>query len=85
MKLPGLKARVSLGLAGFAGLPPLRSGRQSSSGLKAWGFLAGLIKVFHTDVFAFVRVGRTTRWRERTVNAWIEEQEKKRRRRNFED
>ena len=45
MKLPGLKARVSLGLAGFAGLPPLRSGRHSSPGLKAWGFLAGLIKV----------------------------------------
>jgi hypothetical protein len=45
MKLPGLKAGVSLGLAGFAGLPPLRSGRHSSPGLKAWGFLADLIKL----------------------------------------
>jgi hypothetical protein len=44
MKLPGLKSRVSFGLAGFAGLPTLRSGRHSSPGLKAWGFLAGLIK-----------------------------------------
>jgi hypothetical protein len=43
MKLPGLKARVSLGLAGFAGLPTLRSGRHSSPGLKAWGFLAVFI------------------------------------------
>jgi hypothetical protein len=44
MKLPGLKARVSLGRPGFAGLPPLRSGRHSSPGLKAWGFLAVFIK-----------------------------------------
>jgi hypothetical protein len=43
MKLPGLKSRVSLGLPGFAGLPTLRSGRHSSPGLKAWGFLAGFI------------------------------------------
>jgi hypothetical protein len=44
MKLPGLKSRVSFGLPGFAGLPTLRSGRHSSPGLKAWGFLAGFIK-----------------------------------------
>jgi len=37
-------ARVSFGLPGFAGLPTLRSGRHSSPGLKAWGFLAGFIK-----------------------------------------
>src|SRR4030042_5082892 len=43
MKLPGLKSRVSFGLPGFAGLPTLRSGRHSSPGLKAWGFLAGFI------------------------------------------
>ena len=43
MKLPGLKSRVSSGLPGFAGLPTLRSGRHSSPGLKAWGFLAGFI------------------------------------------
>ena len=43
MKLPGLKARVSLGLPGFAGLPPLRSGHHSSPGLKAWGFLEASI------------------------------------------
>jgi hypothetical protein len=34
MKLPGLKARVSFGLPGFAGFPTLRSGRHSSPGLK---------------------------------------------------
>jgi len=43
MKLPGLKSRVSFGLPGFAGLPTVRSGRHSSPGLKAWGFLAGFI------------------------------------------
>ena len=43
MKLPGLKSKVSFGLPGFAGLPTLRSGRHSSPGLKAWGFLAGFI------------------------------------------
>jgi hypothetical protein len=46
MKLPGLKSRVSSRLPGFAGLPTLRSGRHSSPGLKAWGFLAGFINVF---------------------------------------
>jgi len=46
MKLPGLKSRVSFGLPGFAGLPVLRSGRHSSPGLKAWGFLAGFINDF---------------------------------------
>jgi len=45
MKLPGLKSRVSFGLPGFAGLPTLRSGRHSSPGLKAWGFLAGFINI----------------------------------------
>jgi len=45
MKLPGLKSRVSFGLPGFSGLPRLRSGRHSSPGLKAWGFLAGFIKI----------------------------------------
>jgi len=45
MKLPGLKARVSFGLPGFAGLPTLRSGRHSSPSLKARGFLAGFINM----------------------------------------
>jgi hypothetical protein len=55
MKLPGLKSRVSSGLPGFAGLPTLRSGRHSSPGLKAWGFLAGLINfVTFEDVTPYV-------------------------------
>ena len=50
MKLPGLKSRVSFGLPGFAGLPTLRSGRHSSPGLKAWGFLAGLINIYAKEI-----------------------------------
>jgi hypothetical protein len=51
MKLPGLESRVSFGLPGFAGLPTLRSGRHSSPGLKAWGFLAGFIKSIFNDAW----------------------------------
>jgi hypothetical protein len=44
MKLSGLKARVSYGLIGFAGLTPPRSGHYSSPGLKTWSFLEDFIK-----------------------------------------
>jgi hypothetical protein len=45
MKLPGLKAGVALGLVGFAGLPPLRSGRHSPPALKAREDLAGFTNI----------------------------------------
>jgi len=32
-----------------------------------------------------VRIGGSTRWREKTVQGWIEQQEKERKKRNFED
>jgi hypothetical protein len=46
MKLPGLKAGVSLGLPGFAGPPSLRSGRPFIPGLKSPGFSGRFYKFF---------------------------------------
>jgi len=37
------------------------------------------------DMPPSVRIGGSTRWREKTVQGWIEAQEKERKRRSFED
>ena len=54
MKLPGPKSGISLGLPGFAGLPTLHSGRHSSPGLKAWGFLEGFINPIQSQLITFI-------------------------------
>jgi hypothetical protein len=60
MTLPGLKSRVSFGLAGFAGLPTLHSGRPSFPGLKTWGFLAGFINVSAAFAARIINIINTT-------------------------
>lgn len=36
------------------------------------------------DLPPFIKVSGSTRWREKTVQAWMEAQEKERKKRNFE-
>jgi excisionase family DNA binding protein len=37
------------------------------------------------DMPPFVKIGGSSRWRERTVQAWIEAKESEKRKRNFEE